>query len=333
MGTVAEGARQAVENCVGLNAGEKVLIITDKQTSSVADAVREVAEEITKDIKTVIMEDLGERPVNWNDSLDEDLKQADVSFYIAGAAQGELQTFRMPMLKTVETAKKVRHAHMIGITEAIMKDGMCTDYREIQRISELVYEKVCRCADIRVLTEAGTDFTAHFLPILRWHVANGIIRKAEFNNLPDGEVFTCPATVDGKIVVDGCLGDFFAEKFGSIEKTPVTIEMKDGRAIRESVRCDNKELEKELVRYLFESDTHSARVGEFAIGTNVGLRGLIGNMLQDEKYPGIHIAFGDPYGNKTGADWTCKSHLDCVTRETTILVDGETLMSKGEFKL
>ena len=76
MGTVAEGARQAVENCVGLNPGEKVLIITDKQTSSVADAVREVAEEITKDIKVVLMEDLGERPVSWTDSLDDDLKQA-----------------------------------------------------------------------------------------------------------------------------------------------------------------------------------------------------------------------------------------------------------------
>jgi aminopeptidase len=44
-------------------------------------------------------------------------------------------------------------------------------------------------------------------------------------------------------------------------------------------------------------------VGEFAIGTNIGVRDVIGNILQDEKIPGIHIAFGNPYGAHTGADW------------------------------
>ena len=29
---------------------------------------------------------------------------------------------------------------------------------------------------------------------------------------------------------------------------------------------------------------------------------MIGNILQDEKFPGIHIAFGNPYGAHTGAD-------------------------------
>ena len=30
---------------------------------------------------------------------------------------------------------------------------------------------------------------------------------------------------------------------------------------------------------------------------------MIGVLLQDEKVPGVHIAFGDPYGNQTHADW------------------------------
>jgi leucyl aminopeptidase (aminopeptidase T) len=45
----------------------------------------------------------------------------------------------------------------------------------------------------------------------------------------------------------------------------------------------------------------SDRVGEFAIGTNIGVHDVIGNILQDEKIPGIHIAFGNPYGAHTGA--------------------------------
>ena len=44
------------------------------------------------------------------------------------------------------------------------------------------------------------------------------------------------------------------------------------------------------------TDENSDRVGEFAIGTNIGVARVIGNILQDEKFPGIHIAFGNPYG-------------------------------------
>ncbi len=66
------------------------------------------------------------------------------------------------------------------------------------------------------------------------------------------------------------------------------------------VQSNNAELEDEFWRYT-HTDENSDRVGEFAIGTNIGLKGVIGNILQDEKLPGIHMAFGNPYGAHTGA--------------------------------
>ena len=39
---------------------------------------------------------------------------------------------------------------------------------------------------------------------------------------------------------------------------------------------------------------------------------MIGNILQDEKFPGVHIAFGNPYGAHTGADWYSSTHIDVV---------------------
>jgi leucyl aminopeptidase (aminopeptidase T) len=39
---------------------------------------------------------------------------------------------------------------------------------------------------------------------------------------------------------------------------------------------------------------------------------VIGNILQDEKFPGIHIAFGNPYGEHTGAPWRSGTHIDVV---------------------
>jgi len=65
---------------------------------------------------------------------------------------------------------------------------------------------------------------------------------------------------------------------------------------------ENKELESDFWKYTY-TNANSDRVGEFAIGTNIELKEVIGHILQDEKFPGIHIAFGDPYGAHTGADW------------------------------
>ena len=333
MGSIEEGVKQAVENCLKVKAGESVVIITDAETVEIGSAIKAAIEEITAEVKFFVMEDFGERPIDYPQDIDDAIKVADVSIYAAQGAEGELQSFRMRMLKAIEANPRLRHGHMIGITPEIMKDGMCSDYKEIQRISRLVYEKVRNAGNIRVITEIGNDFVAEFRPRLKWIISDGDIAPGQWKNLPDGEVFTSPFAVDGTVVIDGCLGDFFTQKYGSLENTPVIIEVENGRAVKESIRCDNKPLRKELTKYIFEIDEHGSRVGEFAIGTNTGLTELIYNLLQDEKFPGVHIAFGSPLPGKTGAKWDSKAHVDGVIKDPTIYVDGEMLMNKGEFIL
>jgi leucyl aminopeptidase (aminopeptidase T) len=333
MGSIEQGVKQAVENCLKVKAGENVVIITDAETMEIGSAINTAIEKITADVKFFVMEDFGERPIDYPKEIDGAIKAADVSIYAAQGAEGELQTFRMKMLRAVEANPRLRHAHMIGITPEIMKDGMCSDYEEIQRVSRLVYEKVRKAEKIRVVTERGNDFVAEFKPRLKWIISDGDIGPGHWKNLPDGEVFTSPFAVNGTIVIDGCLGDFFTDKYGSLENTPVIIEVENGRAIKESIRCDNKQLRKELTKYLFEIDENAGRIGEFAIGTNTGLTKLIYNLLQDEKFPGVHIAFGSPLPAKTGAKWDSKAHVDGVIISPTIEVDGEVIMNKGEFCL
>ena len=332
MGTIEEGVKQAVENCLKVRAGENVVVITDAETIEIGSAIKTAIEKITDDVKFFVMEDFGSRPIDYPQAIDDAIKAADVSVYAAQGAEGELQTFRMQMLKAIEANNRLRHGHMIGITPEIMKDGMRSDYNEIQRISRLVYEKVKNAKEIRVVTENG-DFVAEFSPQLKWIISDGDIAPGHWKNLPDGEVFTSPVNVNGKIVIDGCLGDFFTEKYGSLQGTPVSIEVENGRAVKGSVKCDNEKLGTELTKYIFEIDEDSNRVGEFAIGTNTGLTRLIYNLLQDEKFPGIHIAFGSPLPGKTGAEWDSKAHVDGVIISPSIYVDGEILMDKGQFCL
>ncbi len=334
MGTIEQGVKQAIENCLKVKKGENVVIITDRETLALGSALRAAAEKITgKSSRLFLMEDFGARPIPFPEVIKEAIAAADISIYAAQGAKGELATFRQPMLRTIEANPRLRHGHMIGITPEIMTDGMCSDYREIQRISKLVYEKVKNARAIRVVTDRGCDFTAEFSPQLKWAVSDGDITPGHWKNLPDGEVFTSPANLFGQVVIDGCLGDFFAERYASLEETPIRIEVKDGRAIRVSLRCDNDELRKEFAQYVFETDENSQRVGEFAIGTNTGLTHLIYNLLQDEKFPGIHIAFGSPLPGHTGATWDSKAHVDGVLIKPTIYVDGEAIMATGKFCL
>src|SRR6266403_1571785 len=113
-----------------------------------------------------------------------------------------------------------------------------------------------------------------------------------------------------------------------LNPNPLTIQVKANRVI--AAHSANKELKDDFWAYT-HTDENSNRVGEFAIGTNIELKDVIGEILQDEKYPGVHIAFGNPYGAHTGAEWYSSTHIDVVGRNFDIWVDGEQIMRGGQF--
>jgi len=336
MNDIEFGAKQAVVNCLKVKSGEKVVIVTDRETEKLGDALKSQAESIGAEVQKFVIEDFGDRPtdgsnpIKFPSEIGGALENATVSFYIAQGKKGELQTFRIPMLKIVEE-KNLRHGHMPGFTEEMMSQGMAADYAKIQEISKRVYDIVVNAKEIHVTTKGGTDVTANFGTQYKWIVSDGDIKAGHWCNLPDGEVFSVPTDVSGTVVIDGCFGDYFTEKYGDISGTPLTYVLKDGRCVKESVKCDNAELKKEFEDYTFNTDENSNRVGEFAIGTNIGLKKLINNLLQDEKFPGIHIALGSPYPDKTGAEWDSKAHNDGVMRSVTIEVDGKKIMENSNF--
>jgi leucyl aminopeptidase (aminopeptidase T) len=123
------------------------------------------------------------------------------------------------------------------------------------------------------------------------------------------------------------MGDWFAEKYGMLSPA-LRLVVKGSRLV--SVETPDAELAADIGEYMGQHPD-SNRVGEFAVGTNVGLSRIVGNFLQDEKFPGVHIAFGDPYGFETGADWNCPSHIDALASHATVSVDGRALMENGRF--
>lgn len=331
-----KGTRQAVKNCVRLKSGEKAVIISDKITKKIADYILAEAKAISPgNVKIFVMEDFGIRsrdgknPLKFPKKIGNALKGADVSFYIAQAYPGELKSFRIPMVKIIEANKKLRHAHMPNFVEIMMQTGMNVDYKKVDDMCKRVYKAAKNAKKIKVNTPAGTNFIATFNSQYKWLKSGPYITPRQWGNLPAGEVFTCVGNIkQGKIVVDGVLGDYFDAKYGVLEEYPVEIKINNGRAA--SFKTKNKKLKKDLEQYTSQ-DENANRIGEFAIGTNIGLKKLIGRMLQDEKYPGVHLSLGHGYPEKTGSDWSSDGYLDMVLKNCTVQVDDDFIMKQGKF--
>jgi hypothetical protein len=45
----------------------------------------------------------------------------------------------------------------------------------------------------------------------------------------------------------------------------------------------------------------------------------------------VHVAFGNPYPDLTGANWSSEVHVDVVPLDVSIVVDGQALMHEGRF--
>ena len=321
------GARNAVNMCLRIQPSEKVTVITDEATREIAASIVRELENVGSQYNAWILEDLAPRPLtDLPRQILDDMETSQVSIFAVQAQANELRS-RMQMTDVVNR-RKIRHAHMVNINRQIMLEGMRADFLKVDRISSKIVDMVRKASQITAKTAAGTDLTADLNPNYRWLKTSGIISPDKWGNLPGGEVFTTPGEVNGTFVIDGVVGDWLCAKFGSLRENPLTIRVKGNRLTE--AHSHNRELEEDFWRYT-HTDENSDLVGEFAIGTNVELKDVIGQILQDEKYPGIHIAFGNPYGAHTGAQWYSSTHIDVVGRNFDIWVDREQIMRSGHF--
>ncbi|MGB7438969.1 MAG: aminopeptidase [Candidatus Acidiferrum sp.] len=323
------GARNAVEVCLGVQAGEQVLVIADEVSRSVGASLENALKERGAEFTGMLLEDFGPRPVKGAPRpVLAALEKTDVGVLCMTPQPGEL-TARMEIVRVVER-RQIRYAHMIGVTPEIMQQGMRADYRKVDELSDRLRERMVHAETLTVETKAGTSLTAHFNPKLDWVKTSGLISPRYWSNLPAGEVFTTPATVDGTFVCDATAGDHFNGKYGDLQATPLVMKIAGGRLVH--VECPRKDLEEEFWSYC-HTDENSDRVGELAFGTNLGLSRMIGILLQDEKFPGVHIAFGDPYGSQTHADWASRTHVDVLTRDCDVWIDEDQVIEKGRYQL
>jgi aminopeptidase len=144
-------------------------------------------------------------------------------------------------------------------------------------------------------------------------------------NMPSGEIFTGPVEDS----VNGWVKFTFPAIYQGRAVENVELRFKDGKVVDASATKNEEFLLAQL-----DMDEGARYLGEFAIGTNFGIKEFTGNILFDEKIGGtIHMALGRSYP-ETGGQNQSAIHWDmiCDMRQGgEIHVDGDLFYKDGEF--
>ena len=303
----------AVRDCMGVQPGELVLVVTDAPLRAIGYAVFEAALELTAEVLLIEMtprQSNGAEPPAEVAAL---MTQVDVVLCPTSKSLTHTDSRR------AASAKGVRVATLPGVTEEVMVRCMNADYTEIAARTFRICELMRQTKVVRVTAPAGTDVT---LPIegREAHASSGLFReKGLWGNLPTGEAYLAPleGLSNGIVVVDGSMASV-----GMVDQ-PIRIVVKDGYATDITGGASARR----LVELLEPHGKDARTVAEFGVGTNDRAI-LTGVILEDEKVMGtIHIAFGD---NKSmGGSVRVASHLDGLIKQPTVWFDDRKVMEGG----
>lgn len=302
-------AETAVTDCLGLGPDESLVIVTDDNRRTIADALYTAARSVTEQVAVVQFppgDQHGEEPPA-----------------VVADALATGDAFLAPTTKSLShtrarqraTDAGVRGATLPGITESVFKAGVAADYESIAAESERIYDAVADATEVRVTSQHGTDVTFDVTG-QRWHQDTGRIHDpGSFSNLPAGEVFISPTSASGTLVVDGTM-----MPHGRLGDRSLRFELNDGFV----TGTDDDTIRAEIETAAEDVGKAAYNVAELGIGTNTGVTELVGSVLLDEKAAGtVHVAIGDDAG--IGGDTEAPLHLDGIVTAPTVTVDGTEL--------
>lgn len=322
------GARNAMASCLSVTADDRITLICDESTLTVAAALLQAAEATGAQTQCFVLERHVVRPAGkLPPEIVRALEKSSVSIYACRPQEGEVP-HRFELIEMVGPLK-LRHAHMIQITEDAMMQGMLSDYRRVARLNEIMIQRVSRAASVRVTSSVGTDVSVTLDPTEEWESSAGVIEPGRWLNLPNGEILTCPAAVEGIFVCDGVVPVAEQPERFDIGRKPLRIEVGAGRLV--DITGGPGDVA-ESVLATIRAGVNLDRIGMFAVGTNFELLMPIGDAIQDLFIPGAYFSFGrSPASGSAKPSWEASAQLTFTGRKTTVELDGFPVIKDGRY--
>jgi leucyl aminopeptidase (aminopeptidase T) len=302
-------ARNALIHVMQVVPQDRVLIISDNQSTLFSDAFSEAASSCYCHVLVASLPEQGRPLQEVPAKLLAAIADATVVITVFRVIAEEVP-FRVSLCLAIES-RPVRFGHAVSITEAMMTGGpMNVDYRQMRAAADSLVQAFAGAVSVHITSPAGTNLV---LRVSGREFRHEVLATNDTPvNLPCGEVYCAPVEdgADGVLVVDGTAGDL------GLVTEPVRITVSAGRI--DTIECSDQDL---LVRIeqMLSIDDQARVIGELGIGVNPGAS-LVGIMLEDEKaFRTAHIAFGNNVDMPGGSNQSA-THVDLLFHRPTIEV-------------
>ena len=322
-----KAALDALNEVLGINSQDNVLILNDIHCESIADAFKIAAKSAGCPVVSYLINEKDRPLVGVPEQLENLLDGKTIVLNILKAFPEEI-SFRINWLFKIEENKKIKCAHMPGITEEMLTEGpMNINYKEMRKTAAVLITKLKNAEHLHITSDAGTDVAIGING--RFFIDDVHINPGETCNLPCGEIYCPPeeTKANGVIVFDASIGDI------GMLRDPLKVFLESGKIARFESKDKNLV---DRITELSSIDEEARVIGELGIGINAGAR-ITGNMLEDEKaIHTSHIAFGCNTDFPGGGKNNSKIHRDYLLFKPTIEIHypnsvRKFLMKKGEF--
>jgi leucyl aminopeptidase (aminopeptidase T) len=313
MSDLQRAVETVVGPCLGVKAGEDVVIVVDRTTRVLGDALRDAAAALGAEPVMTVME-----PRN----VDGEEPPAAVAAALAAA-----RVFIAPTRRSLShtRARKAasdagaRGATLPGVTEDMLARLMACDFPTMTARSRGVAELLTGADRAHVTCPLGSDFMVDLSGRTGIADDGDLSADGAFGNLPCGEGFISPLTGEGTLVAAtlASLG---------IPDEPTRLTVRDGRLADASGEWGAR-----WAGLMDAAGERGRNLAELGVGTNERAT-LTGNILEDEKMLGtVHVAFGASAG--IGGTVAVPVHLDCLIEDATLDVGDTRVLDAGRFVL
>lgn len=311
--------------------GEQIVVVYENSKSDIERSCFRAADKLGCSFVSFNLDSFGERPLSSvPQEVVDAIMEADLFLQFIDKYSNEefdeFITVRNKLIVLKYENKKLRVGQLLSVNSDLFSEIFSYNPNEIVDLNFKLLDLITNSREIVVKSRSGTDLKFE-VGDLSWINQDADLRKpSSQHSLLAGEVYGCPGSVNGVAVIDGVMGGEFMKY--DLEKTPVRIKIVDSRIV--SFTCKNSELVERFFGHL-KKYKNSEKVGELGFGTNIGLKKFYRILGVDEKFPGVHIAFGNPYPKKTGADWGSEVHIDCVMRNVDAWVGSTKVLENSKY--
>jgi leucyl aminopeptidase (aminopeptidase T) len=313
MSDLQRAVETVVGPCLGVKAGDDVVIVVDRTTRVLGDALRDAAAALGAEPVMTVMEPR---------TVDGEEPPAAVAAALAAA-----RVFIAPTRRSLSHTRArqaasdagARGATLPGVTEDMLARLMACDFPTMTARSRAVAELLTGAERAHVTCPRGSDFTVDLSGRTGIADDGDLSAAGAFGNLPCGEGFISPLTGEGTLVAAtlASLG---------IPDEPTRLTVRDGRLADASGEWGAR-----WAGLMDAAGERGRNLAEVGVGTNERAT-LTGNILEDEKMLGtVHVAFGASAG--IGGTVAVPVHLDCLIEHATLDVGKTRVLDAGRFVL